>query len=189
MKNKIPTKKYLILSILSLVIVVAISVFAIIFINSEKAKVTELSNELMIASREDVVALKRAIRNYETSADAVADLLVDKNDVFSFINEVELLAENSGAEAVVENIDLFDVVKNGELVRYDGKENPERTHGKFLMNMKVDGSWEAVAGFLLKMENFPKHTLIDALRLNSVIDPETQAQTWSANFNIITTTN
>lgn len=183
------TKKYLILSSIMFIILLTISISAILLINKEKTKVTAISNDLSIANKEDVVALKRAIRNYEASADSVQSLLVDKDGVFDFINEVENIAKKSGNVIDVQNIDLFDVLKGGELVRNTGQEELERTHGKFIMNLSVMGNWEEVSSFLLKMENFPKHTNIEAMKLNSVFDSETKRQSWSANFNIVTTTN
>lgn len=189
MKNKNNTKKYFIFATTSFVLsLILLSVF-IFLINSEKEKVKTLAGDLSIAQKEDVVALKRAIRNYEESADLVSGLLVDKEKVFDFISEVEGLAKQSGATASVDNIDLFDVVKGGLLVQNTGQENPDRTHGKFLMSMRVEGGWSAVSAFLLKMESFPKHTVIEAVSLNSVFDPVTKNQRWVANFNIITTTN
>lgn len=189
MKNKNNTKKYLFLSSL-LFILTFITVFIFIyFINLEKEKVKSLSEDLSIAQKEDIVTLKRAIRNYEESADLVKNILVDKEKVFEFISEVENLARQNETQVAVQNIDLFDVVKGGELVRNTGEVNPERTHGKFVMSIKVEGSWDAVSSFLLKMESFPKHTIIDSVSLNSVFDPLTKNQRWVANFNIITTTN
>lgn len=182
------TKKYLTGAVLLFIILLIICISSVFVINKEKEKVKTISNDLSIANKEDVVALKRAIRNYETTADAVQNLLVDKNDVFSFISEVENIAKNSGNKIDVQNIDLFDVLKNGELVRNIGQEDPERTHGKFVMNLRVDGGWDEVSSFLLKMENFPKHTNIEALKLNSVFDAETKEQSWSTNFSIVTTT-
>jgi hypothetical protein len=183
------TKKYLVISIILFIVLLASSVFALFVINKEKEKVKTISNDLSIANKEDVVALKRAIRNYEASADSIQNLLVDKNEVFNFISEVENLVKDSGATVDVQNIDLFDVLKNGEMVRNVGQEVAERTHGKFVMNLRVEGGWIAVSSFLLKMENFPKHISIEALKLNSVFDPGTKRQYWSANFNIVTTTN
>lgn len=184
-----PTKKYLIISSCVFVITTLIFFFFLFLINLEKEKVENLSNELTIAKKEDVVALKRAIRSYEESADNVKSLLVDKDKVFDFISDVEQLARDSGADVTVENIDLFDVLSNKELVRNTGQENPERTHGKFVMSLKVEGSWEAVSSFLLKMENFPKHTIIESVKFNSVFNAQNRTQRWSVNFNIITTTN
>jgi cell division protein FtsB len=189
MKNKNSTKKYFILSVIILIVALVLFVVSLFFINQEKEKVKQLSNDLSIAQKEDVVALKRAIRNYEASADLVKNLLVDKEKVFDFISEVELLAKNSGAAVSVQNIDLFDVVKGEQLVRNTGVETPGRIHGKFVMSLRVEGSWEAVSEFLLKMESFPKHTIIDSVSLNSVFDATTKRQTWVGNFNIITTTN
>lgn len=189
MKNKNSTKKYLILSVSTFLVFVVVFFVFVFIVNSEKSKTKSLSDDLSIAKKEDVVALKRAIRNYEESADSVVELLVDKDKVFDFISEVENLARQSRAQATVENIDLFDVVKSGELIRNTGTENTERTHGKFIMSMKVEGSWEAVSSFLLKMESYPKHTIIDSVKFNSVFDSVTKNQRWVANFNIITTTN
>jgi hypothetical protein len=189
MKNKNNTKKYLIISGILFVVSLSVFVISILFINKEKELLKGLSNDLSIAQKEDVVALKRAIRNYEESADLVKNLLVDKDKIFEFISDVESLAKESDSIAAVQNIDLFDVVKDGSLVPNTGAENPERTHGKFVMSIKVEGSWESVYSFLLKMESYPKHTFIDSVSLNSVFDYVTKRQRWVANFNIITTTN
>jgi len=189
MKSKNNTKKYFIFSSIFFILSVTVIASFIYFINLEKSKVKSLSDDLSIAKKEDVVALKRAIRSYEESADLVKSIIVDKEKVFEFISDVENLARQSKTQASVQNIDLFDVVKGGELVRNTGEVNPERTHGKFVMSIKVEGSWDAVSSFLLKMESFPKHTIIDSVSLNSVFDPLTKNQRWVANFNIITTTN
>jgi hypothetical protein len=189
MKNKSSTKKYFIISVSLFVVSLVLCGFFLFLINAEKEKVKTLSNDLSIANKEDVVALKRAIRNYEESADAVKNLLVDKEKVFDFISNVEDLGEDSGALITVQNIELFDVLKGDELVRNIGVENPGRTHGKFVMSIKAEGDWEAISSFLLKMESFPKHTNIEAMNLSSIFDSKTGAQSWSANFNVITTTN
>lgn len=189
MKNKNNTKKYFVISISMFFITLVLSLMFLFVINNEKEKVKSISNDLSIANKEDVVALKRAIRSYEESADAVKNLLVNKDQVFEFISDVEDLGEESGAVVTVQNIELFDVLKKNELVRNIGVDNPGRTHGKFVMSLRLEGSWEAVSSFLLKMESFPKHTNIEAMSLNSVFDSKTGAQSWSANFNVITTTN
>lgn len=189
MKNKSNTKKYFFSSLALFIVALVACVLFLFVINNEKEKVKSISNDLSIANKEDVVALKRAIRNYEASADAVKNLLVDKDQVFEFISNVEELGEDSGAVVTVQNIELFDVLKKNELVRNIGVENPGRTHGKFVMSIRVEGRWEAVSSFLLKMESFPKHTSIEAMSLSSIFDQKSGAQSWSANFNIITTTN
>lgn len=189
MKIKSSTKKYLIIAVIIFFIQVILIGVTLFRINQEKEKLTVLSNDLSIANKEDVVALKRAIRNYEASGDVVKNLLVNKDNVFDFIGEVESLAKQNGAVASVQNIELFDVLKNDELVRNTGEDNPTRTHGKLVMSIKVDGGWDSIASFLLKMENYPKHVSIEAMRLNSIFDSQTKRQTWSADFNLVTTTN
>lgn len=189
MQEKNPTKKYLIISIIVFVACLSLAMIGLFLVKKEQQKTATLSDDLSIATREDVVALKRAIRSYEESADTIKGLLVNKDNIFEFISEVENLAKQDGAIVSVQNIDLFDVVAGGEMVRNTGVENTERTHGKFLMNVRVDGNWDSVSNFLLKMESFPKHTSIEAVRISSVFDSQTKKQTWSANFNIITTTN
>lgn len=189
MKEKNNTKIYFITALSFFVFLLILCFVAVFFVNKEKNKTDELSNDLSIANKEDVVALKRALRNYEASSDSVKSLLVDKDSIFDFIGEIERLAKAGGARALVQNIELFDVIGKGELVRNTGTINSDRTHGKFAMNMTVDGSWDSITSFLLKMENFPKHTSVEALRLNSVFDSKTGRQSWTANFNIITTTN
>lgn len=193
MQNKMDifkrTKKYLIIWIVIFASLLIGALLSLFFINKERLKNQNLVDELSIASKEDVVTLKRAIRNYEENANKVENILVDKNEVFTFINEVESLAKSSGGVVTVQGIDLFDVLKSGESVRSDGQNNAERDHGKFVMNVRVDGSWDAVTKFLLKMENIPKHSQIQALRLVSVFDSNTKNTKWSGNFNIITTTN
>lgn len=183
------TKKYLIITTTIFVLVLISVIVFLYLINIEKEKTKELANELSIANKEDVVALKRAIRNYELNASMVESLIVDKDDVFVFINDIEKIAKDGGAVISVQSIDLFDVLNNGELIRYTGQDNPERAYGKFVMNIRVDGSWESVTKFLLKMESIPKHSVIEALRLVSVFDSNKKTSTWSGNFNIITTTN
>lgn len=189
MKKQLSTKKYLGISA-GIFCILLVAVFVVLFIlEKEKEKLRVISNDLSIANKEDVVTLKRAIRNYEESADSIENVLVNRDDIFIFISDVERLAKESGAVVAIQNIDLFDVLKNGEMVRTGGEEVVERTHGKFIMNVRVDGDWEAVSLFLLKMENIPKHALIDSFKLSSIFDPKTNTQTWSGNFNIITTTN
>ncbi len=189
MKNKNLTKKYFLLSTVLFIISVCIFIFVIFIIEKEKEKVRLISNDLSIANKEDVVVLKRAIRNYESSADSVENLLVKKDNVFSFISEIEAIANQNGSVASVQSIELFNVLKDGQLIKDTGETVPERTHGRLVINMKVDGSWEDISSFLLKMENFPKHLEIDAVRLSSVFDQNTKKQSWSSNFNIIVSTN
>lgn len=193
MKNKMETfnktKKYLTISIV-IFILIAVSVSVFIFlINTEKKNIKDLSNQLSIANKEDVVALKRAIRNYETNAELVESLIVDKDQIFTFISEIEDLAKKNGATVSVQNIELFDVLNNGEMIKNSGQDNPDRSHGKFVMNVRVDGNWDSVAKFLLKMENIPRHSVIEALRIVSVFDSQKKLSNWSGAFNIITTTN
>jgi hypothetical protein len=189
MKKSLSTKKYFIISIVIFVVLLLATILVLVLISKEKEKVKSISSELSIANKEDVVALKRAIRKYEDSADFVENSLVDKEDVFLFISDIEQMAKKSGSVFAVQNIDLFDVVKNKELVRSTGQENPDRTHGKFVMSIRADGNWEEVSTFLLMVENVPKHTEIESFRLSSIFDSETKAQSWSANLNLITTTN
>lgn len=189
MSKEISTKKYFITSVVLFFVLLSVTIFALVVISKEKEKVKTISSDLSIANKEDVVALKRAIRNYEESADSVQNMLVDKDEIFLFITDIERIAGQSGALITVQNIDLFDVLKNKELVRSTGQENPGRTHGKFMMTAQVSGNWEEVSTFLLKVENLPRHSLIESFRLNSVFDSTTGQQSWAANLNLITTTN
>lgn len=189
MKKLISTKKYFITAIILFVILFSMTIFSLFIISKEKEKVKAISKDLTIANKEDVVTLKRAIRNYEASADYVQDMLVDKDEIFLFITDIERLAQQSGAQIAVQNVDLFDVLESKELVRSTGQENPDRTHGKFMMSAQVTGDWEEVSTFLLKVENLTKHSVIETFRLNSVFDAQTGKQSWTANLNLITTTN
>lgn len=189
MNNFEKTKKYLLTSIILFVLLLILTISSIVFLNFEKNKNNTLKNDLSLAVKEDVVALKRSIRKYEETTEKINSYIVDKEEVFSFINEIENLAKKEGGVVTVQGIDLFDVLKSGEIVRHEGLDNPERSHGKFLMNIRVDGSWDVVTGFLLKIENIPRHLQIESVKIVSVYDNNTKTEKWSGNFNIITTTN
>lgn len=96
MKNINSTKKYLSIAIVVFVILIIATIFSLFVISNEKEKLRTISNELSIANKEDVVTLKRAIRNYEESAGSVDDFLVGKDEVFVFIGDVEKIAKDSG---------------------------------------------------------------------------------------------
>jgi hypothetical protein len=189
MKNIENTKKYLIINLIIFAFSLILFLSLFFLINQKKEEVRVISSDLQIANKEDVVALKRAIRNYEQRADVIEGLLVDKENIFGFIEDVENLAKSEDALISVQNIDLFDVLRNGNLVRNTGSTNPERKHGKFVMSLKIEGSWESVSRFLLKMENYPKQTSVEAVKFNSVFDSQSSRQSWVANFNVITSTN
>lgn len=189
MKTFDKTKKYLLMSSILFVCLVLLTISSILFLNFERDKTQKLINDLSLATKEDVVSLKRSIRKYEETTNQLNSYLVDKDEVFAFINEIETLAKKGRGIVTVQGIDLFDVLKSGETVRHEGVDNPDRIHGKFVMNIRVDGSWESVTKFLLKMENIPRHSQIESLRLVSIYDVNTKSTKWSGNFNIITTTN
>lgn len=171
-------------------LVVLISLIALHFIIKKTIDNTvDLKQNLEKENKEDLITIKRGIRNYEKHRGVIENLLIDKDQVFSFIGDVENIASNSGLVPSIQSIELYDVLTTGEVLSVTTKEAKGRSHGKLSMVVSVSGDWDSVISFLIKLENIPKHVEVDALRLSSVFDSVTKNYSWTASFSILATTN
>ena len=196
-KNKInmeeitkKTKNQLIISSLIFIIILSSVSVLYLMINKTAKNTIELRQELVVASKEDIVTLKRAIRNYEKHSDVVDEIIVDRNKAFAFIGDIETLATNSGLSSTVENVELLDVLKSGKTISANSKDSndQDRLHGQLKIILSVDGEWDEIISFLIKLENIPPQAVIDSIRLSTVFDQATKKTGWSASFNILATT-
>lgn len=183
-------KKLILTSIIFIIILVSVIILQIM-INKTADNAVELRQELVNTSGEDIVTLKRAIRNFENHKDVIDNLILDKDKAFVFISNIEQLSKDSGLNSSVDSISLSDVLKSGEIIPVTSKDagGPKRSYGQLNMVISVDGEWNEIISFLIKLENIPQQAVIDALRLSSVFDQTTKKTSWKASFNILATTN
>jgi len=182
------TKKGLMVSIILFIILMASVVVLYVMINETAKNTILLKQELVDSSKEDIVTLKRAIRNYEKHKSVVEDLVINKNNAFAFIGDIEKIALDSGLVASVDLAELSDVLSSGAIVEVNSG-GPKRSHGQLQMTMGVDGEWDEIISFLIKLENIPQQAIIDSVRLSTVYDQETKSTGWTASFNILAITN
>jgi len=176
-------------------LMVALTIFAISFVGSigfyvviahQKQQVSDLRLDVSMAGFEDVVTLKRAIRMFEAYETELDTLVVDKDDLFIFIDDIDRLAQQGGATVSIQTVLVEEVGNDGKKYK-DGDLKPEqRSHGLLTLSMRLEGEWEAVMNFLLQIEAIPRKMDLHNLRLASVHDRETGIATWSALFNVVT---
>lgn len=150
-----------------------------------------LRQELEILKKEDIITLKRAIRNYETHSDVINNFILDKNKAFVFIEEIETLAKESNLNSSVQSVELLNVLTSGKTAPspLSEKDKEKRSHGQLDMKIGVTGEWDDVSSFLIKLENIPKRIIIKEVRFSSVFDGETKNSKWTVLFNILAMTN
>lgn len=180
------TKQGLLIATAVCVLMLGGAVWVYITIVQTHATVESLRDTARVASRDDVVSLKRAIRAFNTHRDVFERTFIKEKDVFSFIDAVESLGEHFGATTVAQQVVVEDVARDGTTHQYQTVEDSQRSHGTLTLTLRADGSWESVMKLLLALEQLPRAMRITDVRFNALYDQKTQTVLWSALFETVT---
>lgn len=174
--------------IMLIVCIVSIGLVSALYIMLQRKvdSVALLREDSLTAKRDDVVSIKRAIRAFGVHKELLETALIKENDVFSFIDALEALGQHSGAKTVAQQVVVIDVANDGTTAAGQTLDDTVRSHGKLTLTMRLDGSWESIMNFLLALEQLPRATTITGTRFDSVYEPKTNAQSWTALFELVT---
>ncbi len=160
--------KYL-LSI-SVFLILSIGVWVILYRQIEKNKKTtrELQTQLEedIATKQKSQSLQRLMNELGQERNAFASHFVKNTDIVPFLNTIESLANQVGAEAVINTVDT--------------PEDPP----SLLIGIKASGSFEAIYKFMALLESAPYELQILGFDLKKGGASEEEADSWSATLEV-----
>jgi len=169
--------KKIILSIVFVVMVNIVAVGALLFINmkvkdmSGRVEVTKSEMNLKEKEGADAKALKANLLSFSQLEEKLDAVFIGQKDVLSFIEEIEILAKESGVEMEFRSVDIS---KN------DSGEKP-------VFQFKASGSFSDIFHYLVLLENIKYQVIFDSVSLQGRGDGDNSGKTdvvWDADFSV-----
>lgn len=170
-------KKNIILRVIIVLIFVAFLIFTHFYILDLSNK--NLENKKNNANNSKIyypeVLIDKKQQEFQNLSLKLDDYFVEREDLVSFIEKIEFLADAQNVQMIIDNINV-DETNLGDNVF---------PHGTLQLVVTVRGSWASVGNFLTAIENLPYSVLIKGVRFTRT---NNQGTDWAMNmaFEILT---
>lgn len=171
MKHKTATKYGVIVSVIFLVLCISGVIFIKVKIDSKRESIVKKYEVVNVLRNEsDIFALQQSLQSNKKEIDTLLSYIVKEDGVVAYVETLEKAAKLNGAELAVEKIDLEDGLGKKRVIDSNGKSKIDdvRTYGRLIIRLKVEGSWAEVMSFVSTLEQLPKNTVINEMRVSSV---------------------
>lgn len=172
--------------ILSAIVLIAVLVFNFIFLlrtNTNYDEIIENKKNIITESSQtnSLSDTKNKIQDLEMIRSRIDSVLINEENAVAFISLIENLANESGVQMEIQNIDFADPEEEGQL-------------GVLDMTFRIVGSWSNTTNFLGAVESLPYLVNVGSIRLSLLGqtqngDGENLSNQWSIDFHLIGLTN
>jgi Tfp pilus assembly protein PilO len=176
MKNNHIKNIFLISTVLTLTVWLAVSAFFVI-INKKKSETSMLMAEIseQTSRKEEISSLAKEIEDLKEEITEIDSLFIgkDQDEVVAFIENLEQIASKSGVESEISDVEVV-ALKDDKMPK--GFE-------EVALKIELEGNWTEVFHFLNLLENLQKHISFQQIQLDLVAAGDNEGEVaWKGYF-------